>query len=129
MSYSITRTKKNTSFKKMYSSKFDKNTGLLCEQCIKLKERNNSKKYPDRLRRIKYYDKDTGKKLTFIANNFIIYPITVTQLYRSRWQIELFFKWIKQHLRIEAFYGTIENAVKTQRWIAVSVYVLVSIVR
>lgn len=129
MSYFITRTKKNTSFNRIYSNKVDKNTGLLCDQCIKLKERNSSKEYPDRLRRIKYYDKDTGKKLTFITNNFIIQPITVTQLYRSRWQIELFFKWIKQHLRIKAFYGTSENAVRTQIWIAVSVYVLVSIIR
>ena len=129
MSYFITRTKKNTSFKRVYSSKIDKDTGLLCDQCIKLKDRMTSKDYPDRLRRIKYYDEDTGKKLTFLTNNFIIPPITVTQLYRSRWQIELFFKWIKQHLRIKAFYGTSENAVKTQVWIAVSVYVLVSIIR
>jgi hypothetical protein len=129
MSYFITRTKKNTSFKRIYSNKVDKNTGLLCDQCIKLKERTSSKEYPDRLRRIKYFDKDTGKKLTFITNNFIIQPITVTQLYRSRWQIELFFKWIKQHLRIKAFYGTSENAVRTQIWIAVSAYVLVSIIR
>lgn len=129
MSYFITRTKKNTSFKRIYSSQVDRSTGLLCDQCIKLKERSTLKDYPDRLRRIKYYDKDTGKKLTFITNNFIIHPVTVTQLYRSRWQIELFFKWIKQHLRIKAFYGTSENAVKTQIWIAVSVYVLVSIIR
>ena len=129
MSFFITRAKKNTSFKRIYSSKVDRNTGILCDQCIKLKDRNTSKEYPDRLRRIKYYDKENGKMLTFITNNFIIPSITVTQLYRSRWQIELFFKWIKQHLRIKAFYGTSENAVRTQIWIAVSVYVLVSIVR
>jgi transposase len=129
MSYFITRTKKNTSTSRIYSNKVDKSTGLLCDQYIKLKDRKASKDYPDRLRRIKYYDKENDKKLTFITNNFIMDPITITQLYRSRWQIELFFKWIKQHLRIKTFYGTSENAVRTQIWIAVSVYVLVSIVR
>jgi hypothetical protein len=125
----VTRAKSNLKFRRIYSHPIDKATGLKCDQTITLTGVNTSKQYPDKLRRIKFHDAETGKVLVFLTNNFTLPPIVVTELYRSRWQVELFFKWIKQNLRIKAFYGTTENAVKTQIWIAVSVYVLVAIIK
>jgi hypothetical protein len=125
----VTRAKKNIQFKRRYSRPVDKTTGLRCDQTIMLTGFYPSKNYPDTLRRVKFKDPDSGKTLVFLTNNFTLPPLTIAQLYRSRWQVELFFKWIKQHLRIKRFYGTSENAVKTQVWIAVSVYVLVAIMK
>lgn len=128
-SFFVIRAKSNLDFKRLYSHRIDKTTGLICDQTILLTGINTSKDYPVRLRRIRYYDKEQNKRLTFLTNNFILPALTVAQLYKSRWQIELFFKWIKQHLRIKSFYGNSENAVKTQIWIAISVYVLMAIVK
>lgn len=125
----VTKAKSNFQFKRRYSHEVDKSTGLLCDQTIVLTNFYPAKAYPEPLRRIKYYDKETGKRLIFLANNFDLPALTITQLYKARWQIELFFKWIKQHLRIKSFYGTSHNAVKTQIWIAISTYLLVSIVK
>jgi len=121
--------KKNTQFKRRYSNTTDKSTGILCDQTIALTGKYTQGYYPQSLRRIKYHDAQAGKTFNFLTNNFAIPPLTVAQLYRYRWQVELFFKWIKQHLRIKSFYGTTENAVKTQIWIAVSTYVLVAIIK
>jgi hypothetical protein len=107
----------------------DKSTGLRSDQTIILTGINTSKDYPEPLRRISYYDAETDKQLVFLTNNFILPALTIASLYKARWQVELFFKWIKQHLRIKAFYGTSENAVKTQVWIAVCVYVLIAILK
>ena len=106
-----------------------KRTGLRCDQTVVLTGFYPSQHYPGKLRRIKYHDTVTDKTLIFLTNNFLLPPLTIAKLYRCRWQVELFFKWIKQHLRIKSFFGTTENAVKTQIWIAVSVYVLVAIVK
>jgi hypothetical protein len=125
----ITRPRKNASFRRRYSRPVDKLQGLRFDQTVLLTSFYSLKGYPDPLRRIGYYDAPTQKKLVFLTNNFTEPALTITQLYRCRWQIELFFKWIKQHLRIKAFYGTSENAVKTQIWIAISVYVLVAIIK
>ena len=125
----ITRAKKNLQFKRIYSQAIDKSTGFKCDQTIVLKGYYTQQKYRDKLRRIRFYDAEKDKNLVFLTNNFDLPAATITELYRCRWQIELFFKWIKQHLRIKSFYGTSENAVKTQIWIAVSVYVLVAIMR
>jgi len=125
----VTRAKSNFDFKRIYSSHVDKATGVLCDQTVTLHGFYVKKSYPDKLRRIKYYDADKKKRLVFLTNNFLLPAVTIADIYRCRWQVELFFKWIKQHLRIKAFYGTSENAVKTQIWIAISVYVLVAIVR
>ena len=124
----VIRAKKNMDFAVCESRKVDKATGLRCDQTIALSGVKSSNDYPDRLRRVRYTDPDTGKRLVLLTNCFILDAITITQLYKARWQVELFFKWIKQNLRIKAFYGTSPNAVKTQIWIAVCVYVLVSIV-
>lgn len=129
LAFFVTRAKSNFSFERVYSHIIDKNTGLLCDQTIVLKNYYASKDYPEKLRRIKFYDKDSDNKLTFLTNNFSLPALTITQLYKSRWQVELFFKWIKQHLRIKVFYGTSENAVKTQIWTAISIYVLVAIMK
>src|SRR3989339_186327 len=129
LAFFVTRSKSNTSFQRIESRSIDKTTGLICDQTIILKNYYASKDYPKELRRIKYYDKITEKTLTFLTNNFLLPALTIAQLYKCRWQVELFFKWIKQHLRIKKFYGTSENAVKTQIWIAISVYVLVAIVK
>jgi len=126
-SYFITRAKSNLEFSRIYSSAVDRSTGLICDQTITLSGFYSSINYPDKLRRIKYIDQATEKSLTFLTNNFILHALIVARLYKERWQIELFFKWIKQHLRIKSFYGTSQNAVKTQIWIAVSVYLLVAI--
>lgn len=125
----VTRAKKNFDFKRLYSHTVDKSTGLQCDQTVLLKGFYARKHYPDKLRRIRYFDAKTDKRFVFLTNNFNLPALTIAKLYQHRWQVELFFKWIKQHLRIKAFYGTSENAVKTQIWIAISVYVLVAIVK
>jgi hypothetical protein len=125
----VIRAKANLHFRRLYSHPIDKSTGLKCDQTILLKGFYSSRKYADKLRRIKYYDTQTDKTLIFLTNNFSLPALRITQLYRCRWQVELFFKWIKQHLRIKSFFGTTSNAVKTQIWIAVSVYVLVAIIK
>lgn len=127
--YFVTRAKSNTQYKRRYSRPVDKSTGLMCDQTIVLTGFYARKDYPGALRRVKFRDEKTGKTLVFLTNNFTLPALTIAQLYRSRWQVELFFKWIKQHLRIKNFFGTSENAVKTQIWIAVSVYVLVAIMK
>jgi hypothetical protein len=125
----VTRAKRGLDFKRRYSHGVDKSTGLQCDQTIVLTGFYPAKDYPEALRRIRYYDADTDARLIFLTNSFDLPALTVAQLYKARWRIELFFKWIKQLLRIKAFYGTSENAVKTQIWIAVSVYVLVAIIK
>lgn len=125
----ITRAKRNLQFKRLYSHIIDKTTGLQCDQIIVLKGYYAKQDYPEKIRRIRYFDAEKNKRLVFITNNFTLPALTIAELYRCRWQVELFFKWIKQHLRIKSFYGTSENAVKTQIWIAISVYVLVAIVK
>jgi hypothetical protein len=129
LGFFVTRAKSNFKFRRLYSNKVDKTTGVRCDQVIMLKGFYAKKDYPDKLRRIRYYDAENNRTLVFLTNNFILPAPTIAKLYRCRWQVELFFKWIKQHLRIKAFYGTTENAVKTQIWIAISVYVLVAIVK
>jgi hypothetical protein len=124
----VTRAKSNLKAKRRYSHRVDRSTGLICDQTITLIVHYSKAGYPDALRRIRFKT-DEGKTLVFLTNNFTLPALTITELYRCRWQVELFFKWIKQHLRIKAFFGTSENAVKSQVWIAVSVYVLVAIVR
>jgi len=125
----VTRTKSNFKFRRLYSHQVDKTIGLKCDQTIMLTGFYSSKDYPEKLRRVRYYDKDNNEDLTFLTNNFAIPAITVAAFYKCRWKVELFFKWIKQHLRIKSFYGTSVNAVKTQIWIAISVYVLIAIVK
>ncbi len=125
----IIRARKNLQFRRIYSRDVDRSTGLICDQIIRLTGINTAKKYPDQLRRIRYRDHETENVYTFLTNNTILPALTIAELYRCRWQVELFFKWIKQHLRIKSFYGTSMNAVKTQIWIAISVYVLVAIIR
>jgi len=129
LSFFVTRAKKNTKFRRIYSHPVDRSTGLKCDQTITLVTLNSLEGYPEKLRRVKYFDAEREKQLVFLTNNFVLPALTITKLYKCRWQIELFFKWIKQHLRIKAFYGTSDNAVKTQIWIAVSTYVLVAIIR
>jgi transposase len=129
MAFFITRAKKNMQFRTHQSRPVDKTTGLRCDQTIILTGVDTAKEYPQSLRRIKYVDLDTGKRLVFLTNNFVLDALTIAQLYKCRWQVELFFKWIKQNLRIKTFFGTSDNAVKTQVWIAISVYVLVAIVK
>lgn len=125
----VTRPRSNTKYHRLYSLPCDKSLGILCDQTIRLSGVATSQNYPDKLRRIRYRDPQTQKKLVFVTNNFDLPAATIAQLYRSRWQVELFFKWIKQHLRIKYFYGRADNAVKTQIWIAVAAYVLVAIVK
>ena len=125
----VTRAKSNFKFKRLYSNSVDKTIGVQCDQIVVLTGFYVRKDYPDKLRRIRYHDAENKKTLVFLTNNFTLPALTVAKLYRCRWQVELFFKWIKQHLRIKAFYGTTENAVKTQIWIAISVYVLVAIIK
>ena len=124
----VIRAKKNMDFAACESRKVDKTTGLRCDQTITLRGVKSSEDYPDRLRRVRYTDPDTGKRLVLLTNGFMLDAFTITRLYKARWQVELFFKWIKQNLRIETFCGTSPNAVKTQIWIAVCVYVLVAII-
>ena len=125
----VTRAKSNMDAHRVYSALADRAGGIICDQTISLDGNLTSRNYPGHLRRICFKDPETAKTLVFITNNFALSALTICALYKSRWQVELFFKWIKQHLRIKRFYGTSENAVKTQIWIAVSVYVLVAIVK
>jgi len=125
----IIRAKSNTQFRRVYSREADKTCGLICDQIGVFTGFYAAQDYPDKIRRIKFFDSETDKRLVFLSNNFILPAPTIAQLYKCRWKIELFFKWIKQHLRIKAFYGTSENAVKTQIWIAISIYVLVAIMK
>ena len=125
----VVRTKSNVLLERRYSHPVDKSTGVLSDQTVILSSVESATAYPDPLRKVSYFDTDRNKRLKFLTNNFTLPARTIADLYRQRWQVELFFKWIKQHLRIKAFYGTSENAVKTQIWIAVSMYVLVAIVR
>ena len=125
----VVRTKQNVLLQRRYSHPVDKSTGVRSDQTVILTAIDSAKAYPDALRRVSYYDAETNKRLKFLTNNFALPALTIAQIYKCRWQVELFFKWIKQHLRIKAFFGTSENAVKTQIWIAVSIYVLVAIVR
>ena len=125
----VVRTKSNVLLQRRYSHLVDKSTGVRSDQTVVLTSFASASAYPDALRRVSYFDVETNKRLKFLTNNFTLSALTIAQIYKQRWQVELFFKWIKQHLRIKAFYGTSENAVKTQIWIAVSVYVMVAIVR
>ena len=128
-SFFVTRAKSNLNAQRRYSHPVDRSTGLMCDQTIVLAGFYSRQDFDTPLRRIRFKDPETGKRLVFLTNNFALPALTITELYRCRWQVELFFKWIKQHLRIKVFFGTSENAVKTQIWIAVSVYVLVAIVK
>jgi Domain of unknown function (DUF4372)/Transposase DDE domain len=125
----VTRTKKSVLLQRRYSRAVDEASGVRSDQTVILTAINSVKAYPDALRRITYVDTETNKRLKFLTNNFVLPALTIAQVYKCRWQVELFFKWVKQHLRIKAFFGTSENAVKTQIWIAISIYVLVAIVR
>jgi IS4 transposase len=125
----VTRSKKNTKYKRVYSYPVDKTTGVLCDQRVRLIGTNASKDYPDMIRRIKYRDKESGKSLTFLTNNMLVPAETVALLYKNRWHVELFFKWMKQHLRVKRFFGYSENAVKSQLWIAVCVYVGIALLK
>jgi hypothetical protein len=129
MAYFVTRAKDNFAFKRLYSRHVDKTTGLKCDQTVRLTGYYAKKDYPDKIRRIKYYDEETDKTMVFLTNNFKLSALTITKLYKQRWQIELFFRWIKQHLRIKSFFGTSRNAVFTQIWIAVCVYIIVAILK
>ncbi len=125
----VTRSKTNTGLRRIYSHKVDINAGVKCDQTVALKGFYSKKDYPEKLRRIKYFDTEKGRSFVFLTNQFTLPAKTIAELYRYRWRVEIFFKWIKQHLRIKRFYGTSENAVKTQIWIAVSTYVLVAIMK
>jgi len=129
LAFFVTRARRDFAFRRLYSHPVQKEHGVRCDQTILLKSFYPAKYYSDKLRRIRYWDTETEKHLTFLTNNFTLPALTITQLYRCRWRVELFFKWIKQNLRIKAFYGTSENAVKTQIWIAISIYVLIAIVK
>lgn len=125
----VIRAKANTKLRRLYSGPVDKELGVLCDQTVRTSGTNTASMYPEKLRRIKYYDESTDKRFVFLTNNFYLNAKTIADLYEYRWQVELFFKWIKQHLRIKSFFGISENAVKTQVWIAISVYVLVAIMK
>jgi Domain of unknown function (DUF4372)/Transposase DDE domain len=128
-SFFVTRAKSNSKFKRLISQPVNRSTGLICDQVVELTVFYSHQGYPERLRRIRFKDPETSKTLIFLTNNFALPALTIGALYKSRWQVELFFRWIKQHLRIKRFFGTSENAVKSQVWIAVAVYVLVAIIR
>lgn len=125
----VTRARKRFDCQRLYSAPVDRTSGIMCDQIVTLSNPVPRAGYPDKLRRIRYFDPQQERRLIFLTNNFTLPPLTVAQLYRSRWQVELFFKWIKQHLRIKKFYGTSANALKTQIWIAISIYLLVAIVK
>jgi len=129
LAYFVTRAKSNFNYKRLYSHSKDKSAGINCDQTVMLKGFYAGMDYPGKLRRISYIDKILDKRLIFLTNNFNLPAATIADLYRCRWQVELFFKWIKGHLRIKKFFGLSENAVKTQIWIAISIYVLVAIIR
>src|SRR5882762_7550093 len=128
-SFFVTRTKENVLLQRRYSHPVDKATGVRSDQTVILTAIDSAKAYPDTLRRVSYLDVETRKRFKFLTNNFVLPALTIAKIYKCRWQVELFFKWVKQHLRIKAFFGTSENAVKTQIWIAISIYVLVAIAR
>lgn len=128
-SFFVTRAKSNSRFRRLVSQPVDRSTGLICDQLVELTVFYSHQGYPERLRRIRFKDPETAKTLVFLTNNFALPALTIGALYKSRWHVELFFRWIKQHLRIKRFFGTSENAVKSQVWIAVAVYVLVAIIR
>ncbi|KPJ48381.1 transposase [candidate division TA06 bacterium DG_26] len=125
----VTRAKSNFTFRRLYSHPVDKSTGLKCDQTILLTGFYSSKDYPEKMRRVKFYDDDSNASLIFLTNNFKLPALTISQLYKCRWNVEIFFRWIKQNLRIKSFYGTSPNAVKTQIWIAIATYVLIAIVK
>jgi len=125
----VTRSKTNTKYERVYSNPVNKSTGVLCDQRVRLTGSNAPKDYPEMIRRVRFIDSETGKSLTFLTNNMIVPPETVALLYKNRWHVELFFKWIKQHLRVKRFFGQSENAVKSQLWIAVCVYALISMLK
>ncbi len=125
----VVRARANFQFKRLYSHPVDKSTGLICDQIVVPTGVRSAQSYPEKLRRIAYRDAETGKAFVFLTNNLALPPLTIAKLYKCRWQVELFFKWIKQHLRIKRFFGNSENAVKTQVWIAISVYVLIAIIK
>ena len=127
LAFFVIRAKSNLKYRRLYSRPVDKLTGLRCDQTIVLTQSFSD--YPQQLRLVKFYDAENDLRLTFLTNNFTLEALTIAQLYKCRWKVELFFKWIKQHLRIKAFFGTSENAVKTQVWIAVSIYVLIAIIK
>ena len=128
-SFFVTRAKSNSKFKRLVSQPVERSTGLICDQVVELTVFYSHQGYPERLRRIRFKDPETAKTLVFLTNNFALPALTIGALYKSRWSVELFFRWIKQHVRIKRFFGTSENAVKTQVWTAVAVYVLVAIIR
>jgi IS4 transposase len=128
-SYFVTRAKKNLGFTRVYSHQLTENPDIKCDQTIRFKSNISSSRYPEKLRRIKVYDRENSKYIVILTNNFDLSPTVIAELYRNRWKIELFFKWIKQHLRIKSFFGTSVNAVKTQIWIAVCVYVMIAILK
>jgi len=125
----VTRSKTNTGLRRIYSHKVDKSTGVRYDQTVVTTGVYSKKDYPEKLRRIKYFDAEKGRSFVFLTNQFLLPALTIAELYRYRWRVEIFFKWIKQHLRIKSFYGTSENAVKAQIWIAISIYVLVAIMK
>jgi len=129
LAFFVTRAKSNIQCQRLYSRPVDKSTGLRCDQTILLTGAQSIRNYPEQIRLVRFFDSETNKRFRFLTNNFSLDALTITQLYKCRWKIELFFKWIKQHLRIKAFFGTSENALKTQIWIAISVYVLVAIIK
>jgi hypothetical protein len=125
----VTRAKDNSQLRRLYSQALDKSTGVLCDQIVVCKIHRSAQGYPERLRRIAYRDLESGQRLVFLTNNLTLPALSIARLYKCRWQVELFFKWIKQHLRIKKFFGTSANAVKTQIWIAITIYVLVAIIK
>ena len=129
LAFFVIRSRKDFRFRRLVSHPVDKNTGLRCDQTIRLQSFYPAKFYPEPLRRIRYHDAETEKSLVFLTNHFDLPTLTIAQLYKCRWQVELFFKWVKQHLRIKKFYGLSPNAVKTQIWVAISVYVVLAILR
>jgi len=125
----VVRAKRNLSLDRRRSSPVDKSSGLRSDQTVVLSATGSAKLYPDELRRVSFWDAENSRRLVLLSNNFLVPALAIPPIYRLRWQVELFFKWVKQHLRIKAFYGTSENAVKTQIWVAMTVYVRVAIVR
>ena len=129
LSFFVLRAKRDTRLRRLYSAAVDKACGVMCDQTVVPINSDAAKAFPEKLRRIKYYDRDKQKRFVFLTNNFALNALTIADLYKCRWQVELFFKWIKQHLRIKSFFGYSENALKTQIWIAISIYVLVAIMK
>ncbi len=125
----VIRLRKGINLRRLYSHKVDKETGLICDQTMVMNNYQSSRDYPSQIRRVRFYDQENDKDLEFLTNNFDLPALTIAKLYKQRWQVELFFKWIKQHLRIKAFFGTSKNAVTTQIWIAISVYLLIAIIK